>query len=424
MRMTKFMLPAVTLAGALALAGCGGGSDSPGDGDRKGTTTFTNNTTCSNGTRVTGTGSTAAAAAAAAADKCPLTPAETPFAKAGGTPDALLDKDGVLVDAIAAQAAFDEAKKDGELITGLYGSENPGMKWHEALNASKVSLTIGTDNAARTGEGYAIKVTGKKVADVQATGETLAFSDTDKGDVVDSNVVYKGIAGRLICNADNCKAPVEGAVVGDWYFVADDADAEWVKDGENYAARSGKPHADWGVWLSDAGSGTAGKEIQLFRNGGPRESLGLDVVNGLPTTATYNGGAVGVSTLYKSGDDAATVGSFTASAELTATFGTTNGDSTIDTGEHTLKGKITNFRGEAVNTGWELELSNTLLLATGGTSSDGSAAGRGAAKSGSVTGSTWAAQLYGEANKRPSGVVGDFDGRFVDGQAVGVFHAK
>ena len=36
MRISKFMLPAVTLAGALALAGCGGGSDSMGDMDMDG----------------------------------------------------------------------------------------------------------------------------------------------------------------------------------------------------------------------------------------------------------------------------------------------------------------------------------------------------------------------------------------------------
>jgi len=418
-------MPAVTLAGALALAGCGGGSGTPGtgDGDRRGSTTFTNKTICSNGTEVTGTGSTASAAASDAADKCPATPAETPFAKAGGTPDALLDKDGALVHAMAAQSAFDKAKKDGELITGLYGSENPGMKWHEALNASKVSLTIGTDDAARTGEGYAIKVTGKKVADLQERTTAISFdsSAVDKGDVVDDNVAYKGIAGRLICNGDNCKDAVNGAVVGDWYFVADNADAEWVKDGENYAARSGKPHADWGVWLSDAASGSAGKRIQLFRNGGPVATLGLNVVSGLPTTATYNGGAAGVSTLYSSGNDAATVGSFTADAELKVTFDDTEAN-------RRLEGTIKGFRGDAVNTAWELKLmsseidsnfglaaSPTNTLATHRQTKGGNAA---AHRNG------WTAQLYGEANKRPSGVVGDFDGRFVDGQAVGVFHAK
>ncbi len=415
MRISRLYMPAVTLAGALALAGCGGSDNNnqvtrdDDDGDKVVTQPRTQ---CLDGTTVT------------APATCPPAPSESAFAKAGGTPVALLDKDGLLVRAAAASG---ELPKAADRIDGLHGSENPGMKWHEALNAPKVSLTIGTT----TGEGYAIKVTGKKLADLQAGGTTVdltgpsdaadtSIPKTDKGGVTNADVAYMGVEGRLVCNADNCKAPTgSGGLIGDWYFVADDADAEWVKDGEEYADRSTKPHADWGVWLADADSG-AGKQIRWVRSAGPGASLALVVVPGLPKTATYKGGAVGVSTKYRSGNVAATVGSFKADAELTAKFGTADdGDGEIQLGEATLKGMIKGFEGDAVNPGWELTLEETLLPAAGAVT--------GPTKAGSATTvlpNSWSAQLYGEADKRPAGVVGDFNGRFGDGQAVGVFHAK
>jgi len=395
-------MPAVTLAGALALAGCGGSDNKPAavqnnDDDDNGPVIQTQ---CLDGTTVT------------APDTCPVPPSESAFAKAGGTPGALLNKEGNLVLNNVLATAL---PKSSDRIAGLHGSANPGMKWHEALNASKVSLTIGTGNGALTGEGYAIKVTGKKLTDLQrGSGNDLAAANTDKGGVND-DAVYMGVEGQLVCNADNCKAPSgSGGLIGDWYFIADDADAEVVKNGDKYALRATKPHADWGVWLTDATAG-AGKQIQRLRTAGPTASLNLAIVNGLPKTATYTGGAVGVSTLHKSGDDAAAVGSFTADAELKVTFHT----------EPKLEGTIKGFDGDAVNTGWELKLMESTIDSSGGTLADSGGATHRQTKGGSAAAQPngWQAQLYGEANKRPSGVVGDFDGRFVDGQAVGVFYA-
>ncbi len=117
--------------------------------------------------------------------------------------------------------------------------------------------------------------------------------------------------------------------------------------------------------------------------------------------------ATSIGDLLRSGNVDATVGAFTADAELTATFGDgPDGDGSVDSGEATLKGTIKGFKGDAVNTVWELTLEETELPDAGGVTA-------GSAKVGATSiVNTWSAQLYGDASKRPAGVVGDFDGRF------------
>ena len=239
-------------------------------------------------------------------------------------------------------------------------------------------------------------------------------------------ITYKGFGGVLICNGNACNINSDNELTGDWYFQARSATAAttdttlWVKKGKEYVPRSGQPHADWGVWLTDVDSEGPGKQIEWYASGSPINTLALRTVTGLSNTATYEGPAVGVSTLSATEDEDAKVGSFTADAYLEATFADVATNST-------LEGTISGFKGDAVNTNWELTLQKTLLTAAGalGPGTEGTDGINRDTKVGSVSISdTWNAQLYGEANSRPSGVIGEFDGRFDDGQAVGVFHAK
>jgi len=411
-------MPAVTVAGALALAGCGGGGGTPaGDVDDDDDDNVVTQIQCLDGTTVT------------APATCPAAPAESAFAKAGGTPGALLIASGANAGqlnwsntaASPREMAF-IALKDTDKISGLHGSKNPGMKWYEALGAQKdVELTI----SGATRKTNALKVTGKKLSELQENSTDPSIpSNPTAGTIVNDDVGYMGIPGRLICNGDNCKQPAENGLIGDWYFIADSETQEWVKDDDEYVNRDTKPHADWGIWLVDQVN-DPGKTINWHRSAGLTANLKLDLATDAPAAfnkATYKGAAVGVSTIYETDDDPATVGSFTATAELTATFG----------GSPMLEGTIKDFDGLAANKDWELTLDETAIEATGaladageGNTNQQTSIGPGGQVA-SAEGS-WNAQLYGTGatspNERPVGVVGDFDGRFIDGQAVGVFHA-
>ncbi len=453
----KLALSAGALALSMALAGCGGSSSSGGAATSTTSATTTPSTplNCTGGevanlagtaciTRLTAAQCPANGVNSAgnACNPAPAEPEKTPFEMAGGTPGALLIASGPRAGLLNREArpetatgfgqfgtvttAAFNALKPTDKIEGLNGSENPGMTWFNALGAGKTSLTIITGGNPVVGEGYALKVTGEDVSDFEFSTVSAPSegSSSTKGAVLGladgTQVEYMGINGVLICNGDSCSANDDNQLTGDWYFQAraesgtDPDTTLWVKKGKEYALRSTQPHADWGVWLSDADGNGPGKDIEWYAHGSSTGSLTFGPVAGLSNTATYEGPAVGVSTLSKTEDKAATVGSFTATAKLTATFGTSP----------TVSGKITDFKGNAVNDKWELELQSSAIETSGALGDSGTGTNR-ATKVGSVSiANTWNAQLYGEENSRPSGVVGEFDGRFDDGQAVGVFHAK
>ena len=444
MRISKLLMPAVTVAGALALAGCGGGSSTPtvttdpstglrGSGPDGAIT----NADCA---RLNGTGSTANAGGTGCTGGD-----NTQTAQGSLTPAALLiasgpNKDNLNEDRASSDAFRDllraqrKAKADGKANDLIFDSGtqtvNIGEKWHEALGAKKVTLSDGNGGSF---EAQALKVTGQDTDDF--TGGSPATSD--KGTVI-GGFTYKGIPnGSLICNGDSCGISDDDKLTGDWYFFSTNA-ADWVKeDGEDdYVAHASVPYAEWGVWLEgDAVNSGSGKQVRLFWDAhvargadddGVLETTGLD---GLPTSAnkaTYTGDAGGVSKLVtKNGDDeTTTVGDFTATATLTAEF---------NDSQATLEGKITDFKGSAANDKWELTLMKTGLANTGGLEAGGQTDAFETRGGGSLIAThgaddapanyAWNAQAYGEENKRPEGFVGFFDGRFTDGQAVGVFHA-
>ena len=437
MRISKLLMPAVTVAGALALAGCGGGSS----------TTTTTTTERNTGGTLSGSGTNGAftdadcvsingagSEANAAGTGCSLSTsqaAETAFTKAGGTPVELLlpapaTAGGVdrLLNVNATEATSLPTKG---LIDGLHGSVNEGKTWDEALGATKVSkLSIRTGGNLVVGEGLALRVTGKELSDLGIS----SVADSTEGAVVTADTpTYMGIAGRLICNGIGCSSTSDAnpKFTGDWYFQAWTNNAVptglYVKSGKVYvsraAATAGIGYVDWGVWLlddPDASANIPNKAIHWIADaqGGAYGAPNITASAGHSSQeATYKGSAVGISNVYKNGDDPATVGTFTAVAELTATFAAAAEDST-------LEGKISDFMGHA-GENWELTLSETDITDDSGTwVIDGGGTALGASP---INGGEWNAEIYGKATERPAGIVGDFDGRFPDGQAIGVYHA-
>ena len=429
MRISKLLMPAVTVAGALALAGCGGGSSTPtvttdlstglrGSGPDGAIT----NADCA---RLNGTGSTANAGGTGCTGgdntqttQGNLTGAALLIASDPGKGDLNRAEEAP---ALISMADYNKLEEDQKVYRGL--GVKPGDKWHTALGVTeKVDLTNPRGGAKITT--YALASEDKEIADF---GINFTVSETDTGEILqdpnttaDAAVTYMGIQGNLVCNDASACSSAEDKLTGDWYFIPTTAnvDKDWVKKGKIYIDRASVAYADWGVWLGpDSGTGAgSGQEIRWFRTGHVTGSSPLDYDADTRTvlnSATYTGKAHGVSR-YK-----AAVGTFMAEAKLTAKF---NGDD--DTGT-TLGGEITEFtavNNDAVNEDWKLILMETAIASSSNSVSGGSIA-IGQEELAVSTGG-WTAELYGEENKRPDGVVGDFDGRFGDGQAVGVFQAN
>jgi len=236
-------------------------------------------------------------------------------------------------------------------------------------------------------------------------GQRVAVSDTLKIDGLPTANAH------FVCvSADGCAAVGNGKEIGDgWYFTDGEATTQddwYVKNADGTAYEQAK-YLEWGVWFdgtavkSFAGEGAGSLDGAFAASAGRGET---DAGADLAKTATYEGDAHGLSTFRASTSgetpEAVRSGHFMADVELKATFGTTT----------KLEGMIDNFRGDAVNTGWKVEITGGELNDTNGNTVKGT--GR------------FTNQTYGEAGQRPTGIVGTFGRNFSDGAVDGVYHAK
>ena len=188
----------------------------------------------------------------------------------------------------------------------------------------------------------------------------------------------------------------------------------------------------YGFWLKRTlkdGVVTSYDEVETFANSSLPVVSSVANVDG---SATYSGGATGVyvkDVLTSTGAlDSSTSGHFTATTNLTATFGQVNNDAQQGTIApsmlNTLTGTISDFAlagGEANN--WMAVLAGAI------TDNDGSALGT--AKGGSPAESgSFSAQFHGAGMEvdnvapAPSAVVGEFNAFFTDGSVAGGFGAR
>ena len=206
---------------------------------------------------------------------------------------------------------------------------------------------------------------------------------------------YAGVPGVYRCGGTDCNLGLndddELQLVGTWQFVpAGDpvsiADADYLV----YGAWLDRPDSAVGTAVSAAIS--AGSDLFTAAN-----------IAGLTGTATYNGSAAGFYAERHVDGDAATSGTFTATAQLGANFGDASAAGTIS-------GSIMDFmRDDEVEVDWLVNL-GTVTFATA--AAGGFVAGN---TSGSASGASWAGewgvQLVGNgtnAAQHPSGVVGTF----------------
>ena len=182
-----------------------------------------------------------------------------------------------------------------------------------------------------------------------------------------------------------------------------------------------------------------------------------ETIHQVTGTATYSGAAAGIYVL-KTGDTNDPDyhnGEFTASANLTAHFGQSATSASVAPKDlFTIRGSISNFsptEGSHDLSGWELELKSADLLKAAGRGADDTPITTGgsaiAADSfiglatdttvadrtfkGATNGGEWQGSFYGNASAvaaatddYPEAVVGEFNGQFSNGNAVGVFGAE
>ena len=238
---------------------------------------------------------------------------------------------------------------------------------------------------------------------VRVVGQTLDYAEVDTYNIAVSGT-YDGVSGTYTCTT----CPIMDST-GDSQLTAADFDADVFvmlgDEGRSFVTgtwdfkpgsiTSGVRQTEdpeylyFGIWVEEPDVASAAHEYEFFSGGSARFA---DVNNtSLPGTAKFSGGAVGKYVTRDQVGDNAKIGTFTAAANFTATFG----------GSPTLEGRLTDFRdGSQTLTGWNVYLGGADDEPTafaGGTVSDLAGGAKASIGGVSATGN-WSADLLGTLN--------------------------
>lgn len=303
--------------------------------------------------------------------------------------------------------------------------DHKGMTWAMIVGEDKVMMErLGTGNTEVPVGSIAGMTPGATWASVPNGITVLSDNDPTTSDTATDGAnfdtaMYKGIPGTVYCLGKDCKV-TDGKLSGSWYFsptspmayyqkMNDDPDTS-ADESQMYEAEV--LYASYGHWLTvDTSGATPLWTVNTFANFAGTNAADVTTVgnetNKLADKATYSGMAAGMSVRKMGSGDSATTdsGRFTAEVMLTASFG----------GTPTVRGKIDKFMGDAVGSGWSVNLESATL---GTTSNDGVATGTG-------RDGVWSATAYGtDSTARPVGILGGFTAHFSDGDAAGAFTTR
>ena len=356
--------------------------------------------------------------AVATSVKAALAAAITPVTDLSSTPaptHATVMNDGMAISAMTWAMIVGESNvmkmRIGEIASG--GGITPGN------GVLSVASIAGMDASAVDKSGTPVLVSTGTFSDGMGYG--IASVTGTPG------IEYKGIPGVAIClgGTAGCSVGSDGKLSAGWYFTpASPKDFYVAKVGSYEPATM---FAQYGYWLNfdAAGAATSISPFAVLGNSGSAAvTTTLNLIR--PTDATadvtakYSGKAAGISVR---GDAS---GHFTANVNLTATFGAAVGTAA---GNSNLRGSISGFEGNAVNSSWHVTLTEGFLTSTAGAA--------GATAGGGVAGA-WTAQGYGPAPvnhdgddgttpavpQRPAGFFGTFNANFGDGAAAGAYATR
>ena len=399
MRISRLLMPAVTLAGALALAGCGGGSDGPmkkepGEDDN-GKVTLTDEI-CGMGRMVNDDG-----------DGCVDDPNYTSAKAARDAATALYGKINTGTAFTTGTPTFanaDDDHKDSEILRAK------GQDWLTAV-ASSGDLDSDFNPRLPSGnanEGYYPIVVSGRTHTVVATPFTQKVNvEHDAGKSFSGS--YQGIQGTFKCvgSTDCTSSPATKTAFtlgGGWHF----------KPNSLTATLQGNKAAEWGWWRLGTGDDAGTGEVKLlYQKIDPDDGTSVittyrNVAEIVAGEATYTGDALGQYAVVRSGTGSAS-GAFEAKAELTAKFGSTD----------KLSGRIHSFN---VGSGWEVELEEATITSGRVASTVGETVWKIGDDAG-LTKGDWAADLYGGsgATDAPEHILGGFSAVHTNARMVGAF---
>ena len=207
---------------------------------------------------------------------------------------------------------------------------------------------------------------------------------------------YDGVSGTYACTTGGCIGDTSGITLAN--FITTDSSGRSFATGNTWdftptsinsvvSQMADTEHLYFGIWVEEPIVASAMHMYQHIMGGSdPYTTVG---VAGLPGTARFSGGAVGKYVTRNQVGENARIGTFTADANFTATFGASP----------TLEGRITNFRdGSQTLTGWNVYLgdaNNVPMAFTGGAVTGATAS---ALIGGIPATGTWDATLHGTMN--------------------------
>ena len=444
MRISKLLMPAVTVAGALALAGCGGGSGTMPESEK-----------CDEG--YTGTppdckkivvvepepGPDAAAIAEAIGDHKTTGGATLPRAlfgsamvahKDGATEITITRRNGTRLTGDAASHPVSGwsgrsyeftdggVENQGAVFSDIHGPQAEAYDTFFGTDGSGGNvdgLTYASANGALTfaaspedtfkAENFAGAILTAEPSDGQTTSQTVPAAGLTGS--------YYGVAGKFTCGTAGCGVTRDDdgniQVTEQSLIFTPELDGREQSDVPVIGARKDTAYLHFGYWYN-------GERLDTFAGAGGADYILTGDVSSLAagTTATYSGAAGGA---YVHGNAA---GNFAADADLTANF--TAGVTVAADDAYSISGKISDFRstsGGGDLKDWELTLgkiafdngstARTWDDLTGTTTSKDAANGK------------WNVRLYGSsATGAPTAATGEFNGNFGAGShAAGAFGA-
>ena len=315
--------------------------------------------------------------------------------------------------------ASQASRGSGSAIAGATFYDNPKVKFKDDVGgrAKTWKEIVGQNNvikrAVNAGQIEMVPLEeGMNVGDDLVTQENV--------NLVGVIYAYQGIAGIAYCLTNGCTV-TDGKLGAGWHWAPTDKNKRWkmstTGDYEEFT-----DYAEYGYWM---GENTDGIVTDTGYFGIPKDETAMPAAalaanTALGNEATYRGKAFGLSIVTEAdgtnGRKAVRSGDFTADVTLTAKFGTSP----------KVEGTISNFQGSAVNSSWRATLEEGPLLNSKVTANAAvNAQNYGLVKVADQDDGRYTARAYGgDANKRPTGITGDFQAFFEDGRALGGYATR
>ena len=223
------------------------------------------------------------------------------------------------------------------------------------------------------------------------TGRSLyqdSGGNPENRDNVSRGGTYDGYSGTFKCATGcNIAAAADGALTftGDWTFTA-----SLTAKRHSSQAQQDSEFLYFGIWAYEPTDAASAPEVKWAAGGDAGDITGANF-DALTGSATFTGGAIGKYALAKVAGREAKIGTFTATANFSATFD----------GTPTISGRITDFKegGSSLGADWHVFLGSSASAAAtlGATGATGTTTTHGAINGDTATGS-WAATLHGSDN--------------------------